>query len=135
MGFLLTSLGFPGPITLSLFLGSWACHKPLTLLVCIVLGLRRPFSHFSTSYSAHGMLFLSFLASLSPLASSRSIYLFVGPMIHLFICWACDPLFLPLGPNGSFCYLPCQFFVALIIGLFCLPGLPQMALNTRYETK
>ena len=39
-------------------------------------------SHFSTSYSAHGMLFLSFLASLSPLASSRPIYLFVGPMIH-----------------------------------------------------
>ena len=30
-----------------------------------------------------------------------------------------------------FCYLFCQFFVALIIGLsFCLPGLPQMALNS-----
>ena len=30
----------------------------------------------------------------------------------------------------GFCYLFCQFFVTLIIGLsFCLFGLPQMALN------
>ena len=39
-------------------------------------------SHFSTSYTAHGMLFLSFQTSLSPLASSRPICLFLGPMIH-----------------------------------------------------
>ena len=79
-------------------------------------------SHFSTLYTAHRMLFLSFLVSLSPLASSRSIYLFVGPVIH----YSCR-----LGLM-DFCYLFCQFFVALIIGLsFCLPGLPQMALNRK----
>ena len=37
---------------------------------------------FSNSYSAHGMLFLSFLASLSPLAFSRSMYTFVGLVTH-----------------------------------------------------
>ena len=76
-------------------------------------------SHFSTSYTIHGMLFLSFLASLSPLASSRPSYLFVGPVIH----YSCR-----LGLMG-FCYLFCQFFVALIIGLFCRPRLLQMDLN------
>ena len=66
------------------------------------------------------MLFLSFLASLSLLASSRPICLFVGPVIH----YSCR-----LGLM-VFCYLFCQFFVALIIGLsFCLPGFSQMALN------
>ena len=39
-------------------------------------------SHFSNSYSAHGMLFLSFLASLSLLAFSRPMYIFVGPVTH-----------------------------------------------------
>ena len=45
---------------------------------------------------------------------------FVGPVIHYSY---------RLGLM-VFCYLLCQFFVALIIGLsFCLPGLSQMALN------
>ena len=66
MGFLLTSLGFHTPYSLSLH-----CLEPAMTL-----------SHFSTSYFAHGMLFLSFLASFSPLASLRPIYLFVGPVIH-----------------------------------------------------
>ena len=39
-------------------------------------------SHFSNSYSAHEMLFLSFLTSLSPLAFSRPMYIFVGPVTH-----------------------------------------------------
>ena len=39
-------------------------------------------SHFSNSYSAHGMLFLSFLASLGPFAFSRPMYIFVGPVTH-----------------------------------------------------
>ena len=37
---------------------------------------------FSTSYIVHGILFLSFWASLSPLASSRLICLFLRPVIH-----------------------------------------------------
>ena len=43
---LLTSLGFPGPITLSYLWVLWACHKSLTFLVYITLGLQRPFLTF-----------------------------------------------------------------------------------------
>ena len=63
---------------------SWA---PMSLWV-FPLGIHGPFansfgfSHFSNSYFAHGMLFLSFLASLSPLAFSRPMYTFVGPVTH-----------------------------------------------------
>ena len=39
-------------------------------------------SHFSTSYTAHGLLFLSFRAPLNPFTSSRSIYLSHEPVIH-----------------------------------------------------
>ena len=39
-------------------------------------------SHFSNSYSAHGMLFLSFLVSLSPLAFWRPMYIFVGTVTY-----------------------------------------------------
>ena len=119
MGFLLTSLDFPGPITLSLSLSSWACHKLLTFLVYNCLGPAAALSHFSTSYSAHGMLLLSFLVSLSPLAFSRPIYSFVGPVIH----YSCS-----LGLMGSLLF---------ILSILCDPhywaflsaGLPQMALN------
>ena len=41
---------------------------------------------------------------------------------YIYIYWASDLLFLPLGPNRLFCYLFCQFFVVLIIGLFWLLG-------------
>ena len=119
MGFLLTSLDFPGPITLSLSLEFMACHKLLTLLVYNCLELAAALSHFSTSYSAHGMLLLSFLASLSPLASSRPIYLFLGPVIHYS------------------CHLGLMSFLLFILSILCGPhywaflsaGLPQMALN------
>ena len=40
---------------------------------------------------------------------------------------------MPLGPNGFFAIYLCQFFATLIIGLFCLPGLPQMALNKTFH--
>ena len=46
------------------------------------LGPAATLSHFSNSYSAYGMLFLSFLTSLSPLAFSRPMYTFVGPVTH-----------------------------------------------------
>ena len=39
-------------------------------------------SHFSTSYTNHGLLFLSFRAPLSPFTSSRSICLSHGHVIH-----------------------------------------------------
>ena len=53
-------------------------------------------SHFSTSYTAHDLLFLSFRAPLSPFNSS-------------IISWACDALFLPLGLNGFSIRLPTPF--------------------------
>ena len=76
MGFLLTSLGFPGPITLFLSLGFMGLPQTPYSFSLHCLGPTVALSHFSTSYIAHGMLFLSFLASLSLLASSRPIYLF-----------------------------------------------------------
>ena len=43
-------------------------------------------SHFSTSYTAYGLLFLSFQAPLSPFTSSRPICLSHGPVIHYSRC-------------------------------------------------
>ena len=57
-------------------------------------------SHFSTSYTAHSLLFLSFRTPFKP------IYLLKA---HLFILWACDPLFLPLGLSGFSICLPTLF--------------------------
>ena len=58
-------------------------------------------SYFSTSHTAHG-----FATSLSP-GSFRPICFL---KIHLFISWACDPLFLPLGLDG---------FSIHLLTLFC----------------
>ena len=79
-------------------------------------------THFSNSYSAHGILFLSFLASLSPLAFSRPMYIFVGPVTH----YSCR-----LGLMG---------FLLFILSILCGPHywallstrLPQMALNIKH---
>ena len=57
-------------------------------------------SHFSTSYTAHGLLFPLFPGSFKP------IYLF---KTHLFISWACNPLFMSLGLNGFSIHLPTPF--------------------------
>ena len=66
-------------------------------------GLAVAHSHFSTSHTAHG-----FATSLSP-SSFRFIYFLKA---HLFISWACDSLFLPLGLNG---------FSIHSLTLFCSP--------------
>ena len=66
-----------------------------------------------------GMLFLSFRAPLSPLASSRLICLFHGPVIN----YSCRLGLIVL-------LSACQFFTTLVIGLFFfLPGFSQMTLN------
>ena len=65
------------------------------------------------------MLFLSFLASLSPFAFSRPVYI-VGLVTH----YSCR-----LGLMVFFNYSYSQFLVALIIRLFFPLGFPQMALN------
>ena len=66
------------------------------------------------------MLFLSFLASLSPFAFSRPMYIFVGPVTHYS------------------CRLSQQAFLLFILSILCDPhhwalpfaGLPQIALNS-----
>ena len=118
-GLLLTSLGLLGPITLFSSLGFVGLAQTPYFLSLHYFGPTAALSHFSTSYTAHGMLFLSFRASLSPLASSRPICLFHGPVIH-YPC--CLDLMVLLSA--------CQFFVALVIGpFFFLPGFSQMTLN------
>ena len=77
---------------------------PLTpyFLYLHYFGLIVAHSHFSTLYTAHGLLFFFFLFS----SSFKPIY----PLkAHLFISCACYLLFLPLGLNGFSIYLPTLF--------------------------
>ena len=118
-GLLLTSLGFPDPITLFSSLGFMGLPKTPYFLSLHSFGPVAALSHFSTLYIAHRMLFLSFQASLSPLASLRPICLFNGSVIH----YSCR-----LGLMVLLSVF--QFFAALVIGLFFfLLGFSQMALN------
>ena len=82
MGFVTNFIELPRLNNLILIFG---VHEPAInpyFLSLHYLGPAATLSHFSNSYFAHGMLFLSFLASLSPLAFSRPMYTFVGPVTH-----------------------------------------------------
>ena len=92
LGFLGPFLNFAFPWVFTEFFGlprlnyiiphrwsSWICHQPLTFFH--YFGPVMTHSHFSTSYIAHGLLFLSFRAPLSPFTSSRPICLSHGLMI------------------------------------------------------
>ena len=99
-GLLLNFLDFPGLITLSLILG---VHRfainPLLSLLSLLWACRSPFSLFHIIYCPW-FAFSLFSDSFKP------IYLLKA---HLFISWAYDPLFLPLGLNGFSIYLPTLF--------------------------
>ena len=101
-GLLLTPLGFPGPITLSFIFGAHGLAINPLLSLLHYFGLVVAYSHFSTSHTAHG-----FATSLSP-GSFRHICFLKA---YLYMLWAYDPLFLPLGLNGFSIYL---------LNLFCL---------------
>ena len=89
-GLLLNSLGFLGPITLSFILRVHGLAiNPLLSLLSLLWACRDPFSLFHIIYCPW------FVFSLFP-GSFKPIYLFKA---HLFISWACDLLFLPLGFN------------------------------------
>ena len=105
-GLLLTSLGFPGPITSFSSLGFIGLPLTPYFCACVTLGLQWSNLIFLYHMLPMGMLFLSFRASLSPLASSRPICLFYGPVIHYFCL-----LGLIVLPSV------CQFFAALVVGL------------------
>ena len=76
-------------------------------------------SHFSISYTFHGYVIFLFLGFFKP------IYLLKA---YLFISWACDPLFLPLGSNG---FTTCLPTLCCLCGwaFFFLLGFSKMALN------
>ena len=99
-GFLLNSLGFPSPITLFLILGVHGLAiNPLLSLLSLLWVCRGPFSLFH-------IIYCPWFASSLFLSSFKPIYLFKA---HLFISWARDLLFLPLGFNGFSIRLPTLF--------------------------
>ena len=86
-------IGLPRPNYLILILGAHGLAiNPLLSLFSLLWACRGPFSLFHIIYCPW------FAFSLFP-GSLRPIYLF---KTHLFISWACDPLFLPFGLNGFF---------------------------------
>ena len=108
-GLLLNSLGFPGPITLFLILGVHGLAlNPYLSLLSLLWACCGPFSLF------HIIYYPWFAFSLFP-GSFKPIYLLKA---HLFISWACDPLFLPLGLNGFFYSF--ANFLSVLLG-FSLP--------------
>ena len=115
----LLSLGFHDPITL--FSSLWFIGLSLTLyFLCLhYFGPAMAYSHFSLSYAAHGYaisLFSGFF---------KLIYFF---KTHLFISWVCNPLFLPLGPNGFAICLP-TLCCPCCWAFFFLLGFSKMTLN------
>ena len=110
-GLLLTLLGFPGPITLFSSLGFIGLPLIPYFFCLYYFGPTVAHSHFSISYTTHGYAISFFLSFFKPICLLKT---------HFFILWACDSLFLPLGPNGfAIClptlYCPCcwAFFLYL----------------------
>ena len=96
-GFLLTSLGFPGPITLFSSLG-FMCLSLTPYFLCLhYFGSEVALFHFSISYTAHEYAISLFSGSFKPTCLFKA---------HLLISWACDPLILPFGPNSFAICLP-----------------------------
>ena len=75
-------------------------------------------SYFSTSYTTHDLLFLSFRAPLSPFTSIRPIYSSHGPVIH----YSCR--------SGLMGFLSvCQFFSIRVAGPLPSTWASEMAIN------
>ena len=121
-GLLLTSLGFLGPITSFSSLGFMGLPLIPYFLCLHYFRLVVAHSHFSISYTAHGYAIFLFPGFFKPIYLHKT---------HLFISWACDPLFLPLRPNGfttclpTLCY-PCDWT------FFFLLGFSKMTLNKHF---
>ena len=96
-GLLLNYLGFLGPITLFIILGVHGLTiNPLISLLSSLWTRHGPFSLFH-------IIYYPWLASSLFPGSFKPIYLLKA---RLFISWACNPLFLPLGLNGFSIRLP-----------------------------
>ena len=104
-----SSLGFMGLPSILYFL----CFR--------YFGSAVAYSRFFTSYTAHGLLFLSFWAPLSPFTSSRPICLSHGFVIH----YSCH--------LGLMCFLSiCQLFSVRVSGLLLPTWASKMAINREF---
>ena len=118
-GFLLTSLGFPSPITLFSSLGFMGLPLTPYFLCLHYFGPVVALSHFSTSYTAYGYAISLFPGFFKPTCLFKA---------HLFISWAYDPLFLPFGPNSFAICLPilcCPCCWAFLFSTWILTNDPQ----------
>ena len=89
--FLLTPLGFHDPITLSFILRAHRLAiNPLLSLLALLRVCYGPFSLFYITYCPW-VCYFSLSGSFRPICFLKA---------HLFILWAYDPLFLPLGLNS-----------------------------------
>ena len=112
----LLSLGFLGPFTNSAF--PWAFINfiglPWPNYLILILGVHgpaiNPLLSLFTLLWACGSPFSLFYIIYYPWDAISLFPGFFKPTClfkaHLFISWACDPLFLPLGPNGFAICLP-----------------------------
>ena len=118
-GLLLTSLGFPSPITSFSSLGFMSL--PLTPYFLCLHYFWACSGQFSLFYIIY---YTEYVISLFP-GFFKPIYLLKA---HLLVSWACDPSFLPLGPNGFVTYLP--MLCCPCCWAFFLPlGSSKMTLN------
>ena len=95
-GLLLTSLGFPGPITSYLSLRFMSLPSIPYSLYLHCFGPAVAHSYFFS----HHTLPMGLLLTISLFPDSFEPIYFLKA--HLLILWTCDPLFLPLGLNGFF---------------------------------
>ena len=110
-GLLLTSLGFPNPITSYSSLGFMGLPSISYSLCLHCFGPVVAYSHFFS----HHTLPMGLLLTISLFSGSFEPTCFLKT--HLLISWTCDPLFLPLGLNG-FCSLSfAYFFSVCVVGL------------------
>ena len=117
MGFLLISLGFPGPITSYSSLGFIGLPS---IPYSLCLHCFKPAAAYSYFFSHHILpMGLLFTISLFP----GSFELICSLKAHLLISLTYDPLFLPLGLNGFF------VFCLLPTSLCCRVGLPFLYLG------
>ena len=116
---LLISLDFLGPITSFSSLGFMGLPLTPYFLCLHYFGPAVAHSHFFISFATH-----VYAISLFP-GFFKPIYLLKA---HLFISWACDPLFLWLRPNGFTTYLP-TLCCPCGWAFFFLLGFSKMALN------
>ena len=123
--FLLTSSGFPSPITLFSSLGFMGLPLTPYFLCSRYFESAVAHSHFSISYTAHGYAISLFLSSFKPTCLFKA---------HLFISWLCDPLFLPLWPNGFAICLPTPLlplFLGFLLSTWILKIDPQQVIVKR----